>query len=115
LNWHFPFKFLPTPGAGLFRDFLPPLHICKSFFQSFFQSVPGWAHDRNLHLPGGAELPLCPEFWAAQQRRPTANVKIFVMHPPGFFRAEKVFRCLFVRPSLFLPDDKTPPPSFPVF
>ncbi len=37
--------------------------------------------DRNLRLPGRAELPLCPDSRAAQQRRPTTGSKNFVVRP----------------------------------
>jgi len=41
-----------------------------------------WAHGKNLHFPGRAELPLCPEFLAPRQRRPAGNVKILVLPRP---------------------------------
>jgi hypothetical protein len=40
-----------------------------------------WAHDKILRHPGRAELLLCPDSWAAQQRRPTKDVKNSALHP----------------------------------
>jgi len=39
------------------------------------------AQDKILRLAGRAELPLCPNSWAAQQRRPTEEVTSSFLHP----------------------------------
>jgi hypothetical protein len=41
--------------------------LLSTYPADFFQQ----ARDKALRLPGRAELLFCPDFWAAQQRRPT--------------------------------------------
>jgi len=41
----------------------------------------GRAHDKSLHLPGRAELPLCPGLSGGAAAPPYQGVKIFGLHP----------------------------------